>query len=144
MRRAVGLGLGLASLVAATLMVALPALADPMGDVVGRWRDSDGESEIAISRCGPALCGKIVWLKEERFDIYNPNEGLRKRSLMGIQVLSGFKPAAKGGLEGEGYNPADGKTYRTTLELDGSGSLVVRGCVLGGLICDDDTWSRRP
>lgn len=138
------IGPGLASLMAATLMAVLPALADSMSDIVGRWRDSDGESEIAISRCGPALCGKIVWLKEERFDIYNPNEGLRKRSLMGIQVLSGFKPAAKGGLEGEGYNPADGKTYRTTLELDASGSLVVRGCVLGGLICDDDTWSRRP
>ena len=142
MRR--GVGLGLASLVVAVLMAALPAQADPMADIVGRWRDSDGESEIAISRCGPALCGKIVWLKEARFDIYNPSEGLRKRSLMGIQVLSGFKPAAKGGLEGEGYNPADGKTYRTTLELDASGSLVVRGCVLGGLICDDDTWSRRP
>ena len=111
------IGPGLASLMAATLMAVLPALADSMSDIVGRWRDSDGESEIAISRCGPALCGKIVWLKEERFDIYNPNEGLRKRSLMGIQVLSGFKPAAKGGLEGEGYNPADGKTYRTTLEL---------------------------
>ena len=144
MKRGVGLGLGLILLVATAWMAALPALADPMTDIVGRWRDSDGESEIAISRCGPALCGKIVWLKEERFDIYNPNEGLRKRSLMGIQVLSGFKPAAKGGLEGEGYNPADGKTYRTTLELASSGSLVMRGCVLGGLICDDDTWSRQP
>lgn len=138
------IGLGLASLMAATLMAVLPALADPMSDIVGRWRDSDGESEIAISRCGPALCGKIVWLKEERFDIYNPNQGLRKRSLMGIEVLSGFKPAAKGALEGEGYNPADGKTYRTTLELTSARSLVVRGCVLGGLICDDDTWSRQP
>ena len=59
-------------------------------------------------------------------------------------MLTGFKPSAKGGLEGEGYNPGDGKTYRTTLELDASGSLVVRGCVLGGLICDDDTWSRQP
>jgi uncharacterized protein (DUF2147 family) len=142
MRR--GVGSGLALLMAAALMAALPALAEPMADIVGRWRDSDGESEIAISRCGSALCGKIVWLKQERFDIYNPNEGLRKRSLLGLQVLSGFKPAAKGGLEGDGYNPADGKTYRTTLELDASGSLVMRGCVLGGLICDDDTWSRRP
>lgn len=137
-------GLGLAGLITAVLISALPALADPMGDVVGRWRDSDGESEIAISRCGPALCGKIVWLKEERFDIFNPDEGLRKRSLLGLQVLSGFKPAAKGGLEGEGYNPADGKTYRTTLELASPRSLVMRGCVLGGLICDDDTWSRQP
>lgn len=136
--------IGFASLVAAALMAALPAAADPMSDVVGRWRDSDGESEIAISRCGPALCGKIVWLKEARFDIFNPDESQRKRSLLGLQVLSGFKPSAKGALEGEGYNPADGKTYRTTLELTSSRSLVVRGCVLGGLICDDDTWSRQP
>jgi uncharacterized protein (DUF2147 family) len=135
--------IGFASLVAAALMTALPAAADPMSDVVGRWRDSDGESEIAISRCGPALCGKIVWLREARFDIFNPDEALRKRSLLGLQVLSGFKPAAKGALEGEGYNPADGKTYRTTLELASHRSLVMRGCVLGGLICDDDTWSRQ-
>lgn len=137
-------GIGPAFFVAAALLAVLPAHADPMADIVGRWRDSDGESEIAISRCGPALCGKIVWLKEARFDIFNPNEGLRKRSLLGLQVLSGFKPAAKGALEGQGYNPADGKIYRTTLELTSSQSLVVRGCVLGGLICDDDTWSRQP
>ena len=129
---------------AAALMAALPALAEPMSDIVGRWRDSDGESEIAINRCGAALCGKIVWLKQERFDIYNPDETLRKRSLLGMQVISGFRPAAKGGLQGEGYNPADGKTYRTTLELASPRSLVMRGCVLGGLICDDDTWSRQP
>ncbi|CAN7535874.1 DUF2147 domain-containing protein [Bosea sp. LjRoot90] len=137
-------GIGLASVLAAALVTALPALADPMGDMVGRWRDSDGESEIAINRCGSALCGKIVWLKQERFDIFNPDEALRKRSLLGLQVLSGFKPAAKGALEGEGYNPADGKSYRTTLELASHWSLVMRGCVLGGLICDDDTWSRQP
>lgn len=122
----------------------LPAQADPMSDIVGRWRDSDGESEIAISRCGAALCGRIVWLKEPRFDRFNPDETLRTRSLLGMQVLSGFKPDAKSVLSGEGYNPADGKTYRTTLELTASDSLVVRGCVLGGLICDDDTWTRRP
>ncbi|WP_199084849.1 DUF2147 domain-containing protein [Bosea sp. ASV33] len=137
--------LGLRSLVlAAALAAAMPAQADPMTQVVGRWRDSDGESEIAIARCGSALCGKIVWLKEPRVDRFNPNEGLRTRSLMGMQVLSGFAPDASGTLIGSGYNPADGKTYRTTLELSAPDALVVRGCVLGGLICDDDTWTRQP
>lgn len=121
----------------------LPALADPMAEIVGRWRDSDGESEIAIARCGPALCGRVVWLKEPRFDRFNPDAKLRARSLLGLQVLSGFRPDGASLLAGEGYNPADGKTYRTTLELAAPDSLVVRGCVLGGLICDDDTWTRR-
>ncbi|WP_293806464.1 DUF2147 domain-containing protein [uncultured Bosea sp.] len=128
----------------AVLAAAIPAHADPLAQVVGRWRDSDGESEIAIARCGPALCGRIVWLKEPRVDRFNPNEGLRARSLLGMQVLSGFAPDAGGTLTGNGYNPADGKTYRTTLALSGPDALLVRGCVLGGLICDDDTWTRQP
>lgn len=140
-----GRSLQIAALVVALAgSLPLPAQADPMNDIVGRWRDSDGESEIAISRCGAALCGRIVWLKEPRFDRFNPDETLRTRSLLGMQVLSGFKPDAKSVLSGEGYNPADGKTYQTTLELAAPDSLVVRGCVLGGLICDDDTWTRRP
>lgn len=133
----------LSAVVAVALLGSLPALADPMADTIGRWRDSDGESEIAISRCGAALCGRIVWLKEPRIDRFNPDEKLRARSLLGLQVLSGFKPDAGNTLSGEGYNPADGKTYRTTLELTAPDSLVVRGCVLGGLICDDDTWTRQ-
>lgn len=132
------------AILAAGLAVAIPAQAETMADFVGRWRDSDGESEIAIARCGPALCGRIVWLKEPRVDRFNPNESLRTRALLGMQVLSGFAPDASGTLTGNGYNPADGKTYRTTLALAGPQSLVIRGCVLGGLICDDDTWTRQP
>lgn len=132
------------AILAAGLAAAIPAQAETMADFVGRWRDSDGESEIAIARCGPSLCGRIVWLKEPRVDRFNPNESLRTRALLGMQVLSGFAPDASGTLTGNGYNPADGKTYRTTLALAGRQSLVIRGCVLGGLICDDDTWTRQP
>lgn len=132
------------AIVAAVLAAAVPARADPMAEIVGRWRDSDGESEIAIARCGPALCGRIVWLKEPRSDRFNPDARLQARSLLGLEVLSGFVPGERGILSGRGYNPADGKTYRTTLELAGPRSLRVRGCVLAGLLCDDDTWTRQP
>jgi len=39
----------------AFLLVAAPALADPLGV----WRDSDGTT-IRVQRCGGALCGTIV------------------------------------------------------------------------------------
>lgn len=122
----------------------LPARADSANDIIGRWRDSDGESEIAISRCGQALCGKIVWLKQARTDGANPDPALRGRSLLGIQVLSGFRPhSSPGVLAGQGYNPEDGKLYRTTLTLRSHEALVIKGCVLGGLVCDDDVWTRQ-
>ena len=133
------------SLAAALWLSAVPVQADPMSDIAGRWRDSDGESEIAIVPCGPALCGKIVWLKQERLDRANPDEKLRGRSLLGILVLKGLRSeGTPGTLAGEGYNPEDGRTYRTTVTLQSRAALVVKGCVMGGLICDDDTWTRQP
>lgn len=128
----------------AALSLAGPVLADQMSDILGRWRDSDGESEIEIARCGPALCGTIVWLKEPRIDKSNPDPALRSRSLMGVRVLSGFRPDQGTTLSGDGYNPEDGRSYKTTLELKSRTTLSVKGCVMGGLICDDDTWTRRP
>ena len=131
-----------ALLIAAALM-SLPARADSTGEVIGRWRGSDGVSEIAITRCGPALCGKIVWLKQPHVDRFNPDPKLRERPLLGLQVLSDFKPDASGVLTGTGYNPEDGKSYRTTLSPKGPDTLEIRGCVLGGLVCDDDLWTRQ-
>ena len=120
------------------------AMADPMKDIAGRWRDSDGESEIDIAPCGAALCGTIVWLKEPRVDRSNPNPALRNRSLLGLRVLSGFRLAQDAAtLSGDGYNPEDGRSYKTTLELKSRMMLSIKGCVMGGLICDDDIWTRQ-
>lgn len=135
----------LSMILVATFVSATAALADPMAEMAGRWRDSDGESEIEIARCGSSLCGTIVWLKEPRIDKSNPDPALRNRSLMGVRVLSGFRPEPNGvTLSGDGYNPEDGRIYKTTLELKSRTTLSVKGCVMGGLICDDDIWTKRP
>lgn len=112
--------------------------------VKGRWRDSDGLSEVRIAPCeGGFLCGTIVWLKEERKDARNPDPVRRERSLLGLEVLSKIQathiPAR---FSAQGYNPEDGRTYQTTLELQSRDRLQIKGCVLGGLICDDDIWTR--
>lgn len=127
----------------AALSFANVALADPMLEIAGRWRDSDGESQIDIARCGQALCGTIVWLKQHRIDSFNPDPSLRNRSLMGLRVLSNFRPdPGAATLRGDGYNPEDGRSYKTILELKSRTTLSIKGCVLSGLICDDDIWTR--
>jgi len=134
---------GLALCVALLAGQPVPVQAQAEPGIVGRWRDSDGESEIAIDRCGEALCGSIVWLKEPRIDRFNPDASLRGRSLLGLRVLADFRPDGEGRFAGSGYNPADGNTYRTTFALDAQGRLVIRGCALAGLLCDDDVWTRQ-
>lgn len=121
------------------------ALADPMAEMIGRWRDSDAESEIEIFRCGPALCGKIVWLKTPKQDSANPDPAMQARPLVGVQVLKDFTPGKKPAiLAGEGYNPEDGKTYEATMTLSAKTTLVIKGCVMGGLLCEEDIWTRQP
>ena len=141
-------GVGMASLVAATLMAALPALADPMADIVGRWRDSDGESEIAISRCGPALCGKIVWLKQPidtttgqpQKDDKNRDLSLRARPIVGVQLFIDMRPSATNSWSGRIYNADDGHTYASTVTLLDAGRLEVKGC--SGTLCGGETWTK--
>jgi uncharacterized protein (DUF2147 family) len=90
MRRTLSAALG----IVATLLFAQIALADSTTDIIGRWRDSDGESEIEIARCGAALCGTIVWLKQPRIDTANPTPANRGRSLLGVPCrFSGARPA---------------------------------------------------
>lgn len=114
----------------------------------GVWLTEGGKSQVEIRACGDKLCGKIVWLEEPsnedgspKLDKHNKNESLRSRPILGIELLTGL-PAAEGGewTGGETYNPENGKTYRSELELEGANTLKVRGCVFS--FCETQTWAR--
>jgi uncharacterized protein (DUF2147 family) len=133
------------TLIAVFLIAAAGAAADTLMDMKGRWRDSDAESEIEIATCGQALCGRIVWLKTDKADKANPDPALRQRPLIGVTVLRDFRPDSTGQtFKGRGYNPEDGQSYDAALTLKSRTSLVIRGCLMGGLVCDEDTWAKQP
>jgi uncharacterized protein (DUF2147 family) len=44
--------------------------------------------------------------------------------------------------EGDVYNAEDGKTYSGSFTLTGANTAQLKGCVLGGLICKAQTWTR--
>mgnify|MGYP001765744131 CR=1 FL=1 len=125
---------------AATVLVATPAFA---GDPTGVWMRASGTGKIRIENCGSAVCGTVVWEKSPRKDIYNPDASKRDRPVTGLRVLLGMKPTGTPDQwKGEVYNADDGKTYTGYITLQDSGTLKLQGCVLGGLICKSDTWSR--
>ena len=72
----------------AFLLVAAPALADPLG----LWRDSDGTT-IRVQRCGGAMCGTIVSMTPPNdpetgqpwTDKHNPEQTKRGDPLIGRQ-----------------------------------------------------------
>ena len=97
------------------------AHADP--EPLGQWNRQDGRGGIRIARCGGALCGFVVWLKDSK----GPGR-------VGERVLYDMRQTAAGTWSGSAHNPEDGQEYAGTMQFDGN-RLVTRGCGLGGMIC---------
>ena len=112
-------------------------------NATGDWMRPNGASMIRIQSCGKTLCGKLVWTREPSNDTQNPDPSKRNRSLLGVQIVQSMKPTGKDNQwKGKVYNAEDGKTYTGFIELTSNNKLKLEGCVLGGLICKGETWTR--
>ncbi len=101
---------------AATLIMAGSALADPID---GNWKTQSGET-AAISG------GGSITLKTGK------HAG---------KTIGRLKAAGGNKYTGSITDPATDKTYSGKATLTGS-TLKMSGCVLGGLICKSQTWSK--
>jgi uncharacterized protein (DUF2147 family) len=119
----------LTRLAAVVAMIGATGGAALAADATGVWLRDNGASRVKIAPCGAALCGKVVWLKDEG--------GPAK---VGQRVFFDMKPHGAGHWNGKAFNPQDGKTYSGSLSLSGE-TLTTSGCVLG-LLCRSVSWSR--
>ncbi|WP_422375602.1 DUF2147 domain-containing protein [Roseibium sp.] len=130
------------ALLAAGLVTASTTLSIA-ADAKGDWVRPNGASKIRISSCGSALCGKLIWLREPRNDTQNPDASKRSRPLVGVQIVQSMKPTSQENQwKGKVYNAEDGKTYTGFIKLTSANKLKLEGCVMGGLICKGETWTR--
>jgi uncharacterized protein (DUF2147 family) len=121
---------------------AVPGLAAAQaGDPSGTWLSQSGETKVRIARCGAVWCGTIVWVAGPPKDLNNPDPGKRDRNLVGVQMISDIRPSGDG-FSGILYNFQDGKTYSGKMNLKGANAMDLAGCVLNGLICRSQTWTR--
>ena len=126
----------LAMTLAAGLM-ALPALAaDP---VEGQWKtqpdDNGNFGVVEIAPCGDRLCGTLI----QGYDSAGQPRPSEHQGKFIIRDMLAEGNGAYGG--GTIWAPDRDQTYRSKMQLAGS-NLSVSGCVLGGLICRDQTWQR--
>lgn len=128
----------------AMMVTASPSFAG----IDGLWSTVDDKSRVAISACGDRVCGEISWLKEPndtsgnpKADLNNQDEKLKTRPILGLKLLHSFKPVGESRWDdGKIYNPEDGKTYSSTMELVSEDVLEVKGCVF--IFCKSQVWNR--
>jgi uncharacterized protein (DUF2147 family) len=110
--------------------------------VAGVWQSQSGITRVRVSPCGSGLCGTVVWQKNPAKDVNNPDPAKRDRSVVGLQLVSNMKPVGANEWSGAIYNYEDGKTYRGKVKVNGSNSIDIGGCVMGGMVCQSKTWTK--
>jgi uncharacterized protein (DUF2147 family) len=119
-------------------------------DPLGTWHTEEAKAMVRIAPCGPALCGTIIALKEPndatgkpKTDQNNADAGLRSRPVIGVLIVLGMKPSGTANKwSGQVYNAEDGKTYTGNITLQDANTIKLEGCILGGLVCKAQTWTR--
>ena len=104
-------------------------------EIVGLWWTDDKRAKIEIYKKGEEYWGKIVWLKDPLDedgkpirDANNPDEEAAKKPIVGLNLISGFTYSRGKWVDGDIYDPDNGKTYSCVIKLKGS-KLEVRGYI---------------
>ena len=138
-------------LFALTLIFAVNTIFAQADKIVGLWLTEDGDSKVKIFKAtNGKYYGKIVWLDEPneedgtaKVDDDNPDESLRSRPILDLRILSSFVYAEddKEWVDGEIYDPKNGKTYSCFMWFEGD-KLNVKGFIGFSFIGRSTVWTK--
>lgn len=135
--------IGLLALFASTVGVAQSA-----DNLVGTWLTEGGKSKVEITKKDGKYYGTIIWLKEPnrdgkpKVDRNNPDDNLKKRPIVGLQILTGFEWDDDEYEDGTIYDPESGKTYSCVITYTNMDTLNVRGYIGFSLMGKTTVWTR--
>jgi len=134
--------------IGAAVIAQTPARA---ADPFGTWLTADKKGKVHIVNCGGALCGNLVWVQEPidpetnkpKTDKNNVSASKKTRPLVGIPIVLNMKPGSTPDTwDGQVYNAEDGNTYSGSFTMTGATTAQLKGCVMGGLICKSQAWTK--
>lgn len=106
--------------------------------IAGTWRTQEGAQggyvHVRIAACGNAYCGIIVHAVDEAGTVNPAYEHMNR------QILWDMTP--DGGVwRGRVWAPDSGQTFRARM-TPAARTATLSGCVMGGLVCRSQTWTR--
>ncbi len=140
-----------AGIVLSSMNVIDPAIAASAKET-GLWYDDSGKGAVEIVKCGPALCGRIVWLEDPlnaeglpKMDKYNPKPANRTNPICGLQVIGNLQALPEGGLDGGWiYDPKQGAAFDLAAQLISKDQLQITGYKGVKLFSKTFVWNRAP
>ncbi|WP_205853691.1 DUF2147 domain-containing protein [Phenylobacterium deserti] len=130
-----------AAAAAAFLMAGQSVVAQPAtSDAFGVWRNPKDNVRVEIRPCGAAACGTVIWA--------SPKAQAKAReagtaSLVGTQVLKNLELDERRGVwRGKVFVPELNRNFTGIAEPVDAGRLRAKGCVIGGLLCKSQVWTK--
>lgn len=103
-------------------------------DVIGVWVNDTGRGAVEIKTCGKALCGHVVWVKDQ-----NDKKGCGK------QIIGDAQAVGDGVFDGGWiYSPEKKKNFDVELTPLSNGTLRVVGYMGTKLFSKTMIWTRAP
>ena len=107
-------------------------------DILGNWMATDKSVKVQVYKESGTFKAKVIWYDVKlgsgkpmhaATDTRNPNEKLRNRKIIGMQVLDGlhFNASNQRWEKGKIYDASSGRTWDSYAEIKDNGELIVRG-----------------
>ena len=107
-------------------------------DILGKWMSNEKNLVVEVYKQSDDFKAKIVWFHNPKdtlqpidqwLDIKNPDESLRNRKILGMDILSGlaYDEDEMKWTDGKIYDATSGKTWDAEVKLHDPKILEVRG-----------------
>lgn len=115
------------------------AIAADSARTYGLWRNPKNTVHLEIKDCGEAACGVVVWASDRaKADARKGGSA----DLVGLRILRDFAPDKNGVWRGRVFVPDLNMTFSGAAMVVDARTLRAKGCVLGGIICKSQIWTR--
>lgn len=120
-------------------LFAIPSLALAKAPIEGRWVNPKGSVTVQVAPCGPAFCATVV-------DASAKAKATARKggtaNLIGTQVMSDFRARGDGTYRGRAFDPKRNLRAPATIRMVGDSTLLVKGCLISGIICKEQRWKK--
>lgn len=128
-------------------LIFLPAVSHAQS-AVGTWKNE--KATFQIYEQGGKLFGKVLTLVEPnrdgkpKTDWKNPDPAKQNVPLIGFVFLKNFTPSTTPGRWENGtiYDPENGKTYSSFMQMTGNDKIEVRGFIGVSMFGRSQNWTR--